>query len=325
MKNSVRVLFGRCQILVIMVISLSMTSCATRQEKIVIVTHTGAARNVTRLTQTPQDEIYPVVSPDGQTVAFQVLKDKQYDIWTMDSATGRNLIQVTSHSSHDVQPSWMPDSKTLVFSSNRLGNFSLWKQLASGGGGTTMITKGADMSDFAPAVSPDGKKIAFTSKGLAKETLVAIGAKQYIVFEKNLPTIWTVNVDGTELTQFAQGAYPVWSPDGKRIAFSSDVSGNWDIWMMNADGSGLTQITNDPKQQFSPSFSPDGKWITYSSNVSGHFDIWIMKADGSAQTQLTTDKSEASTPFWGRDGNIYFSSNKAGNWDIWRLTPVLPE
>jgi len=287
---------------------------------------TGAARNVTRLTQTAQDETYPVVSPDGKTVAFEVFKDNQYDLWTIDSATGRNLTQVTSHPLNDIHPCWLADSKTIVFSSNRLGTYALWKQLASGAGGTTMITKGGDMTDFAPTAAPSGtKKITFTSKGVGKESFIATGSKQYTVFEKHLPYIWTVNLDGSELTQLVQGAYPVWSPDGSRIAFSSDTSGNWDIWLMSADGSGLTQLTDDSKNEFAPAFSPDGRWVAFSSNVSGNYDIWIMKIDGSARTQLTTDKSQEVTPFWGADGNIYFSSNKSANWDIWRLTPVLPE
>src|SRR5437773_554040 len=80
--------------------ALVCTSCATgEKEKTVVVLTTGAARNVTRMTQTPQDETNPSVSPDGKTVAFQVRKDNQYDIWTMDSATGRNVIQATSHPS----------------------------------------------------------------------------------------------------------------------------------------------------------------------------------------------------------------------------------
>jgi TolB protein len=309
-------------------VSLLAVSCVQHDAQVPVVS-TGAARDVTRLTQSPENKNNPSVSPDGKTVAFQVFKNNLSEIWTLVGATGRNLIQVTTLPANEVHPAWLPDSKTLVFASDRLGSYAIWRRLASGAGGATMITRGGDMVDLAPSCSPKEKKIAFTSTAKTEKapTVVMVnGIKQYIVLEKNLPYIWTVNVDGTDLTQLVQGAYPVWSPDGATIAYSSDVSGNWEIWTMSADGSSSTQLTTTRgKNQLAPSYSPDGKWIAYASNVSGNYDIWIMKADGSAQTQLTSDKHEVADPCWGADGNIYFSSNKSGNWEIWRLTPVLPE
>lgn len=309
-------------------VAVFITSCATNDTQMLVVS-TGAARDVTRLTQSPEDKNNPSVSPDGKTVAFQVFKNNLTEIWTMDGATGRDQVQVTTMPSDEVHPAWLPDNKTLVFASDRLGSYAIWRRLASGAGGATMITRGGDMVDLAPSCSPKDKRVAFTSRAKTEKapTVVMVnGVKQYIVLEKNLPYIWTVNVDGSDLTQLVQGAYPVWSPDGATIAYSSDVSGNWNIWTMTADGASATQLTSTPgKNQLAPSYSPDGKWIAYTSNVSGNYDIWIMKADGSAQTQLTSDKHEVANPCWGADGNIYFSTSKSGHWEIWRLTPVLPE
>jgi len=315
-------------ILPLFLLALVAVSCTTPTPTSVVLVSTGAARDITRLTESPENKDNPAVSPDGKTVAFQVHKDGMDGIWTLNGESGRDLVQVTTLPANEDHPSWMPDDKTLVFASDRLGSFVIWRRLASGAGGATMITKGSDTIDTAPAASPNGKTIAFTSIAkIMKITTVEVnGVAQYIVLEKNLPYIWTVSADGTDLTQLVQGAYPVWSPDGTKIAFSSNVSGSWGIWTVSPDGSSSTQLTTTVgKNQFAPSFSPDGKWIVYTSNVSGNYDIWIMKADGSDQTQLTADKYETANPCWGADGNIYFSTNKSGNWEIWRLTPVLPD
>ena len=237
--------------------SLLLAQCASTNANQVLEIRTvsGAARNITRLTQSPDDELHPTVSPDGKLVAFQVLKNGQFDIYALDTTTGVSRVQVTDHPGHDIDPTWSGDSRTIVFSSNRLGSYSLWKQLASGGGGCTMLTRGADMMDFAPAVSPTTATVCFHSRGVGNASYVvsSTGASEYAVYRKNLPHIWKVSSAGNELTQFGEGAYPTWDPDGSRVAFCSDTGGDWDIWMMQNDGSGLTQLAM-PKDQLSPCF-----------------------------------------------------------------------
>jgi Tol biopolymer transport system component len=101
--------------------ALFSVSCATEKKNAeVVVISTGAARDITRLTQSPEDKNNPAVSPDGKTVAFQVYKNGLSQIWTMDGKTGRNLVQVTTLPSNELHPSWMQDGKELVFASDRL-------------------------------------------------------------------------------------------------------------------------------------------------------------------------------------------------------------
>ena len=81
---------------------------------------------------------------------------------------------------------------------------------------------------------------------------------------------------------------PFWSPDGKMIAFESNRGSNWEIYVMNADGSGQTNLTNNPTADDGTSFwSPDGKMIAFNSYRDGNFEIYVMNADGSGQKRLT--------------------------------------
>ena len=115
-------------------------------------------------------------------------------------------------------------------------------------------------------------------------------------------------------------AQPSWSPDGGQIAFSSYGDGNWDIYVMAADGSNPTRLTDDSRQDVQPSWSPDGGRIVFSSNRrDGNWDIYVMAADGSNPTRLTDDSRRDEYPSWSPDGGrIAFSSTRRdGNYDIY--------
>jgi hypothetical protein len=81
--------------------------------------------------------------------------------------------------------------------------------------------------------------------------------------------IWTVPAAGgapARLTFTGDNAWPAWSPDGRQIAFDSMRAGSWDVWVMNADGSGTRQVTIATSAETHPTWSPDGQWIAFSSD-----------------------------------------------------------
>src|SRR5213083_3084647 len=84
------------------------------------------------------------------------------------------------------------------------------------------------------------------------------------------------------------------------IAFVSNRDGNNEIYVMNADGTGLTRLTNDPASDVYPAWSPDGSRIAFTSTRDGHNNIYIMNADGSGVTQLTTETTSfgSQAPAW---------------------------
>jgi hypothetical protein len=103
-----------------------------------------------------------------------------------------------------------------------------------------------------------------------------------------------------------------------RIAFASDRDGNFEIYVMNADGSGVTRLTNNPADDRFPSWSPDGKRIAFTSDRDGNREIYVMNADGSGVTRLTNSPAPDGVPSWSPDGKrIAFDSERDGNREIY--------
>jgi TolB protein len=169
--------------------------------------------------------------------------------------------------------------------------------------------------DACAAYSADGKRIAYCSS-------VGDPVGQF--------DIWTMKQNGKDkqrLTQLGGGAiFPDFSPDGTEIAFNARPAGaaNADIYVMNADGSGLTPLTNPaaPGNDLWPAWSPDGSKIVFVSDRTGLNQVWMMNADGSGQHQLTFDPTKKDqTPEWSPDGTriaytVDVSTTVAGG-DIW--------
>jgi eukaryotic-like serine/threonine-protein kinase len=115
---------------------------------------------------------------------------------------------------------------------------------------------------------------------------------------------------------------PVYSPDGSRIAFSSNRSGNLDLWLLETRTGALRQVTDDPAQDWDPGFTPDGKQLLWSSDRSGNLEIWIAGTDGSGARQLTHDGVDAENPTMTRDGRyVVYTSGNPKQPGVWRIRP----
>jgi Tol biopolymer transport system component len=121
---------------------------------------------------------------------------------------------------------------------------------------------------------------------------------------------------GTEHPSNVDDFAPVWSPDGRTIAFTRGNNSGTEIYVINADGTDerqLTKVRNPRKYEFvytgSPVWSPDGRRIACTSNRTGSFQIYVMSADSSNQRRLTQDKLDDADPAWSPDGSrIAFTS-----------------
>jgi TolB protein len=118
-----------------------------------------------------------------------------------------------------------------------------------------------------------------------------------------------------------QGA--AYSPDGTKIAFMNNYDGDYEICVMNADGTGTRQLTKNSSFDGYPSWSPDGTKIAFASNRDGDVDIWVMNADGSEQTNITNDDpSNDDAPRWSPDGRwIAIETDRYGSVQVELITP----
>jgi Tol biopolymer transport system component len=122
---------------------------------------------------------------------------------------------------------------------------------------------------------------------------VAPGGNGLIAFTSNTggnPDIAVLDPCGSErplMTGPAADLKPVWSPDGRKLAFMSNRDGNFELYVANADGGNVHRLTNNPANDFNPAWSPDGRKLAWNSDRSGDFEIYVMNGDGSDVRRLT--------------------------------------
>jgi TolB protein len=166
--------------------------------------------------------------------------------------------------------------------------------------------------NVAPAWSPDGQVIAYTS--WRPSSAGSFGVYQDIILSFIQRGERTAPANGNP---DRQNYLPAWSPDGSKIAFTSNRDGNPEIYVMNKDGGGLRRMTNNPAIDVTPTWSPNGNQIAWVSDRTGNPKIYIMNADGTGQRTLVGD-SYCDRPTWSRDpfNEIAYAARNGPGYDI---------
>jgi Tol biopolymer transport system component len=255
----------------------------------------------------------PVYSPDGTRIAYPRTPARGVaDVWVVDAAGGiPRRLTVTpipprgTPKTGSTPIAWSPDgTKLLVFRHDRFAVVDV-----ASGSSTPIALSRADV-----VVGPGRWTGDPPSAG-----------HDLIAFER-AGDIWVVRRDGTGYDRLTDGGTshdPAWSPDGRRIAFTSDrdrTPGARELWSMNADGSAERRLTASLGQPFlyaivgGPAWSPDGRWLAFTREVvsDGHRlagDLWSVGSEGENQLRLSETPQHEATPSFARDGDLVWEQD----------------
>ena len=315
------------RVLLLIIASGIMISCSDSSTSVdpdlgtveVQVVTTGGDDNPPDFTATVQGSGSRSVNPD-QTAAFNNLEPGVYQVQITDIAehctmTSENPQSVEITGSETASVNFEINCigilrNKIVYASFENGVINLYKSDPSGENRVQLTDFGIG-SYWKTAVSPDGTKILFVSEGSGFTT----------------SQIWVVDADGENLENLTNNTqrfheFPSWSPDGSQIAYHSYTNTSiGDIYIMNADGSGKTNITNSPTGEWWPDWSPDGTTIAFHVFINNQpVTIETINADGSGRSVLFEDDEVSFlNPSWSPDGSkIAFRSNLESrvSWEI---------
>jgi Tol biopolymer transport system component/serine/threonine protein kinase len=252
-------------------------------------------------------------SPDGRNVAFVRTHDLIVgDIFVV-GLDAREPRRVTHIDGEIAGLAWTTNGEEIIFAatSGDMGNSNnaLWR-VKAGGGNAERVTELAAVNATEPTISRHGHRLAYRHV-----------TKNANVWQLRLPTR---NGRATAPTKFISSTRfqdtPQYSPDGKKIVFSSDRSGSGQIWVCESDASNPVQLTFLPASNTgTPRWSADGRSIVFDSTASGKLGIFTVSIDGGTSRPLIVDSHFNATPSASRDGRwIYFLSDRGGDYQVWK-------
>ena len=265
------------------------------------------------LTSPPVTEIgdgSPAVSPDGKTVAF-IRKATSYglgDLFLVPLEGGQPR-RMTFDNADMNGAAWTADGRQIIFSSNRGGSHRLWRIDMATGQVASFAASG--LNSLRPAIDPTGDRLIYT-EWTTNTNIWRFDLKAPLPERKG--TVWiqsTLHQDS-----------PQYSSDGRHIAFISDRSGFWELWMADADGENMRQLTHfGGPQAGSPQWSPDGKEIAFDLRGDGVSNIFVVDVSTGTIRQVTHDSSDTMVPKWASDGrSLYVASRRTGQLQIWKIS-----
>ncbi|MCX6628124.1 MAG: hypothetical protein NTW28_10910, partial [Candidatus Solibacter sp.] len=269
----------------------------------------------------------PSLSPDGRTLAFaRHVKTWVFELYALRLTRdlrpdGEPARVIDRRHSAITGIEWTADGGEIVYAAGVIGNAPLWRVPASGNRAPKRLPY-APRAIGAPAIARAVSRLAFASSTYTS-------------------SIWRLNTRTGERIKLSSAKdafiqHLQYSPDGRKISYNSNRSGDGEIWTCDADGSHCLQLTSF-ESAFSterttlpvvglscgaPRWSPDSRWLTFSCNPEGHIEIYVMPADGGAPRRVTHFDATNNISSFSQDGLwIYFASDRSGRYEVWK-TPA---
>ncbi|MCE5239817.1 hypothetical protein LLH23_15225 [bacterium] len=287
-----------------------------------------------QLTRGPGDDTDAAWSPDGRCLVFQRTIRRDADLQVLDIATGA-VRPLVAGPGNALYPAWSPDGRTIVYSFGEATRTVAQGQergynlmaIPASGGKSRRLTDGL-VRDYAPAFSPDGRDVHFSSTRDLKASAVGL-------FRLALPP-----ADGTQLpapvrliardADDCAAVQPALSPDGRFIAYGMmrGLRANWTIMLAKtAQPDQAYRLTDPTWPCYGPRWSPDGRWLACTGYQPGDlgWGLYVIEVQTGGAVRLDTGPGNARSPAWSPDGKqLVFESNRTGSYKLYRFTPQLP-
>jgi len=245
------------------------TSLKTGNEDIFSMNIDGS--DLTQLTNSPSNDMYPQITPDGKKILYTSDINGTWQIMIMNT-DGTDKKQLTNNRYRSGYATMSFDGKYIFYEVFIDNNWEIFR-MNSDGSNSIRLTFNPTADDWHPVAHPFEFKILYESGAIGSED------------------IYFMNFDGTNITKVSD--YPIRkrtpciSSDGNYIAFAGFEQNKSSIFLMNSDGSNVIRLTDNHGFDTHPSISPDNMFITFDSNFSGNSEIYIMNFDGPNLIQLT--------------------------------------